>query len=199
MRNWGGRVFIREGGIGACAIFFNLKTTRAPAYLFDETPVEHNVSYSLRRRREYQPAGRTARFASTYFQNVLFEWNLLDKNIKDSKTLAEFKRKLLAVIRPVGQSVYNVYNMDGIRNLTKLRVNFSPLNEHKFRHSFDCLSPRCVCGTGNEDNEHFLLHCPQFDLMRKDLFSQLADVRGLDITSMDSKDLCELLLYGLQI
>ena len=28
------------------------------------------------------------------------------------------------------------------------------------------------------------------------LFSQLADVPGLDITSMDSKDLCELQLYG---
>ena len=86
--------------------------------------------------------------------------------------------------------------MTSIRNLTKLRVNFSPLNEHRFRHSFDCLSPRCVCGMGNENSEHFLIHCSQFDLMRTDLFSQLADVPGLDISSMDSKDLCELLLYG---
>ena len=34
------------------------------------------------------------------------------------------------------------------------------------------------------------------DLMRTDFFSQLAELPGLDITSMDSKDLCELLLYG---
>ena len=176
--------------------FFSLKKTRRPAYLFNEIPAERNVLYNLRRQREYQPTGRTVRFASTYFQNVLFEWNLLDKNIKDSNTLAEFKRKLLAVIRPVKKSVYNVYNMAGIRNLTKLRVKFSPLNEHRFRHNFDCLSPLCVCGTGNEDSEHFLLHCPQFDFVRTDLFSQLADVPGLDITSTDSKDLCELLLYG---
>ena len=81
--------------------FFNLKKTRRPAYLFDEIPAERNVSYSFRRQREYQPTGRTARFASTYFQNALFEWNLLDQNIKYSNTLAEFKRKLLAVIRPV--------------------------------------------------------------------------------------------------
>ena len=53
-----------------------------------------------------------------------------------------------------------------------------------------------VCGTGNEDNEFFLLHCPLFDLMRTDLFSQPADVPALDITSRDSKDLCELLLNG---
>ena len=137
--------------------FFNLKKTQVPVYSFDETPVERNISYSLRRQREYQPAGRTARFASTYFQNVLFEWNFQDKNIEDSKTLVEFKRKLLAVIRPVRKSVYNVYNMEGIRNLSKLRVNFKPNNEHRFRHSFDCLSPRCVCGTGNEVNELTLL------------------------------------------
>ena len=127
--------------------FFNLKKIRRPAYLFDEIPAECNVSYNLRHQREYQTTGRTARFASTYFQNVLSEWNLLDQNIKDSNTLAEFKRKLLAIIRPVKKSVYNVYNMTGIRNLTMLRVKFSPLNEHRFRHSFDCLSPRCVCGT----------------------------------------------------
>ena len=32
--------------------------------------------------------------------------------------------------------------------------------------------------------------------MRTDLVGQLADVPGLDIRSMDSKDLCELLSYG---
>ena len=32
-----------------------------------------------------------------------------------------------------------------------------------------------------ETKEHFLLHCCQFDLMRTDLFSPLADVPGLDV------------------
>ena len=80
--------------------FFSLKETRRPAYLFDEIPAERNVSYNLRSQHEYQPSGRTASFASIYFQNVLFEWNLSDQNIKNSNTLAEFKRILLAVIRP---------------------------------------------------------------------------------------------------
>ena len=66
-----------------------------------------------------------------------------------------------------------MHNVTGIRNLTRLRVGFSPLNEHRFRHNFDCLSPLCVCGIGNEDNEHFLLHCPLFDNARRDLFGQL--------------------------
>ena len=85
------------------------------------------------------------------------------------------------------KSVYNIYNMTGIRDLTKFLVKFRPLNEHRFRHNFDCLSPLCVCGTGSEDSEHLLLHCPLFDLMRTNLFSQLAHVPALDITSMIQK------------
>ena len=35
--------------------------------------------------------------------------------------------------------------------------------------------------------KYFLLHCPRFDLIRIGVFSQLAVVPGLDMTSMDSK------------
>ena len=91
--------------------FFNLKNTATPAYLFDEIPVERNVPNSLRRHLEYQPVKKTERFASTYFQNVLSEWNLLDTKIRDSNTLEVFKRKLLGVIRPIKKSVDRVYNI----------------------------------------------------------------------------------------
>ena len=146
--------------------FYNLKKTVTPAYLFEEIPVERNVPYNLRFHREYQPVNRTEHFASTYFQNLLSEWNLLDTNIKESNTLEAFKSKLLGVIRPIKKSMYNIYNITGIRKLTKMRVNFSPLNEHRFRHSFDCLSPRCACGEDNEYNVQFFLRCPLYDSLR---------------------------------
>ena len=49
---------------------------------------------------------------------------------------------------------------------------------------------------GEEDNEHFLLHYPQFGLERMDLFRQLAEVPDLDVTDMDSINLCDPPLYG---
>ena len=49
-----------------------------------------------------------------------------------------------------------------------------------------------------EDNEHFLLHCQRFDLMRRDLLRKLSDIPGLDITKLHAKTLCKLLLYGNQ-
>ena len=50
-------------------------------------------------------------------------------------------------------------------------------------------------GRGIEDNKHFLLHCHQFDLMRRDLFRQL-NIPGLDINKLDSDALCTLPVFG---
>ena len=110
---------------------------------------------------------------------------MLDDDIKNSQSIFEFKRKLLANIRPSKNHFYDVFDIEGIKNL---RVNFSPLNEQRSRHNFDCSSPTCIGGRGTEDNEHFLLHCHQFDLMRRDLFSQLT-VPGLEINELNSNAL----------
>ena len=75
--------------------FLQSYKTRRPAYLFDELPAVRNVSYNLRRHREYQPSGRTARFASTYFENVLFELNLLDKESKTPMLLRNLNENYL--------------------------------------------------------------------------------------------------------
>ena len=94
-------------------------------------------------------------------------------------------------------SLYSISDIDGIKYLTKLRLKFSALNEHKFRHRFDCLDPCCTSGEAVEDNEHFFLHCPRFEMMRRDLLGQLSDITGVDIRVMDSKSLFQLLLFGI--
>ena len=138
---------------------------------------------------------RTNRFPNTYFHNTLFEWNLLGDEIKNLTSLSQFKSKLLTIIRPEGNSVHNISDIEGVRLLTKLCLTFTVLNEHKFRHNFDSLTPLCACGNDMEDNKHFLLHCPQLDVMRQDLFGQLSVIPGLNI-DLDDKPLCDLLLFG---
>ena len=116
--------------------------------------------------------------------------NALDKDIRKSNTLGEFKGKSLAKIRPSKKSVFEVHDIRGLRCLTKLRVKFSPLNEHKFRHNFDTISPVCACNSGIEDNEHFLLHCPIYDQMRNGLLGHLSDIPGLELENLSSETLC---------
>ena len=177
--------------------FFTLKKQHSPQYLVTEIPNEHQLTYNLRNPNIYdQNIGQTNRFANTHFQNTFMEWNKLDNEVRHSVSIAQLKNKLLSAIRPVGHSMYNIHDIIGVRHLTKLRLQFSALNEHKFRHNFDCLSPVCTCGTEKEDNEHFLLHCPLYDIVRCDLLGQRLEIPGLDISHCDSKSLCALLLYG---
>ena len=121
---------------------------------------------------------------------------IIDDETKNSKSISEFKRKLLAMIRPNKNSIYGINDIVGIRHLSKLRLKFSGLNEHRFRHNFDCLNPVCRCGTADEDSEHFLLHCHFFEAARRDLLGSLSDIPGLDIVGLDTQSLCHLILFG---
>ena len=177
--------------------FFNLRKTQSPGYLFVEIPDECTATYNLRTIRAYdQGSYRTVRFSNTYFQNALYEWNLLSDETKDSLSITEFKRKLLAIIRPLGKSSYDIHDIQGVTLLTKLRLKFCALKDHCFRHRLDCLIPMCTCGAEKENNDHYLLHCLKFDLIRADLFGHLSEIPALDIDGMNSKILCSLLLYG---
>ena len=105
--------------------FLRLKSSHHPEYLYAEIPPERQVMYNLRRARLYeQDIGRTVRFSNTYFQHILFEWNSLILDIRNSTSIAEFKRKLLGIIRPAQKPTYSIHDIAGIRLLTKLRVNF---------------------------------------------------------------------------
>ena len=71
-------------------------------------------------------------------------------------------------------------------------MHFSAPNERHFKPAFDCLSVVCFCGKDNENNKHFLLHCPLCDVLRGDLFDQL-DIAS--INNMDDDALCYRLLF----
>ena len=131
------------------------------------------------------------------FSNTPIEWNLLDSDTRCSNSLAEFKRKLLSKIRQTECYIYNIYDTEGIRTLTKFSAcNSMPQNEHRFRHRLNAITPLCNCRTANEDNKHFLRHCPLFDNFRVHLHGELSEFLNLDIPNLDDNFFCLLLLHG---
>ena len=51
----------------------------------------------------------------------------------------------------------------GIKLLSRLRLNFSHLNEHKFRHNFrDIVNPLYLCNGEPETTSDYPLRCPLF-------------------------------------
>ena len=47
-----------------------------------------------------------------------------------------FRKKLLIFIKPTENKTYRIYNPLGIKLFNRLRVTFSNLKEHKFKHNF---------------------------------------------------------------
>ena len=47
-----------------------------------------------------------------------------------------FKKRILSFIRPMPDSIYNIHNPLGVKYLTRLRITFSHLKEHKLKHHF---------------------------------------------------------------
>ena len=93
--------------------------------------------------------------------------------------------------------VFDVPDNQGVVLLNRLRVGFSHLNEHKFRHGFrDTLDPFCGCRTNSVENtQHFILHCSIYSHERQTLFNKLHTL-GINLFPLDPSKLCRLLLYG---
>ena len=100
----------------------------------------------------------TQRFSHTCFPYCVREWNQLDSNIRTQPTVSSFKRKLAESIRPEKRLTFKVSDLNDIKLLTRLRVKFSDLHEHKFRHNI-YVTPMCMCREDTETTEHYLLRC----------------------------------------
>ena len=69
----------------------------------------------LQRSHRYPGCFKTLRCRTELFRNsflpfTVYEWNKWDSDIKNSDSYAIFCKKLLAFTRPVGNSMYGIYN-----------------------------------------------------------------------------------------
>ena len=79
---------------------------------------------------------------------------------------------------------------------SRLRLGFSHLNEHRFRHNFEnCINPLCSCSFVTEDTLHYLLHCHHFSQYLFDLVNSVKSVVD-NFESLSGNDKKDILLYG---
>ena len=104
-------------------------------------------------------------FKNSFFPSTLIEWNNLDSNKRNSESLAIFKKRILAFIRPSANSTFHCHYPDGLKLITRLRLALSHLRFHEFKHNFqDTLNSTCCCGTV-ETTIHYILHSPNLSLI----------------------------------
>ena len=174
---------------------FNIMNDKAPYYLKNIIPKCHQ-STRLRNNRLPTFHCRTECFKNSFFPSTLNDWFNLDSTIRDSESIAIFKKRLLSFIRPIPSNVYNIFDPIGFKFLTRLRLGFSHLNEHRSRHNFqECINPFSSCSLETENTSHYLLHCHHFSQNCINLMKSVNFVfENFDILSDNIKT--DVLLYG---
>ena len=139
---------------------------------------------------------RTGLFRNLFLPFVFNEWNKLDSDIKNSDSYAIFRNKLLAFIKPVGNSTYGIYDPFGVRLINRLPLGFSHLYEHKFRQNFaDTVNPLYSCTLETENTEHFFLRYQNKLSAHLTLMNELNNISNA-INYLNSTDFIRVILYG---
>ena len=88
-------------------------------------------------------------------------------DLRNKDSCKEFKNKASPFIKINTNSISSVHDVYGVKLLSRLRLNFSHLNEHKVRHGFkDGTNCMCDCGSATETTLHFLLQCQEYQTIR---------------------------------
>ena len=173
---------------------YKIISTKSPPYLYE-------LISPLQRPHRYPGCFKTLRCRTEFLRNSLLpstvnEWNKLDSDIKNSDSYGTFRKKLLAFIRPVGDSMYGIYDPFGVKLINRLQLGFSHLQEHKFRHNFaDTVNPLCSCTLETENTEHFFLRCQNNLSACLTLINELNNISNA-INSLNSTDFIRVILYG---
>ena len=92
--------------------------------------------------------------------------------------------------------MFSIHHPVGVKLLVKLRLGFSHLPEHNFRHNFhDTMSPLCSCSLEPETTSHYLLYCHNFSSARLALMNDL-NLMDPNISHLNETALTNILLYG---
>ena len=139
---------------------------------------------------------RTESFKHSFFLFCVRERNKLDNTIRDAESINQFKLMLKIFLSLNQRWLFSIHDPVGVKLLTRLRLQFSHLNEHKFRHNFkDCVSPMSGCGVETETTSHFFLRFQFFANERQKLRD---DVYLLDasIKHLNEESLIDVPLHG---
>ena len=138
------------------SFLYKVLKSESPSYLF-------NIIPDSNRQHQTRNSGNISSFfvKHDYFQNSFFpsaitQRNKLDCYISNADSFEVFKKRALSFIRPMLNRSYDIHNPLGVKYLTRLRIGFTHLKEHKFKHNFqDSIDTMCSCSSGIETAIHF--------------------------------------------
>ena len=106
--------------------------------------VQHYQTRSKSTKIIEQIKARTKAFENSFFPYCIKEWLKVSDEIRSIESSKQLKKTILDDIRPKENSAYAIHETSDLKLITRLGLNFSHLNEDKFRHNFkDTINPMC--------------------------------------------------------
>ena len=92
--------------------------------------------------------------------------------------------------------MFDCHNLKGTKYLTRLRLGFSHIHEHKFKNNIqDRFNPLCTCDCDVENRCNYLLHCPNFLVERNTLLKKITNIDSNILNQADAT-ITKTLLFG---
>ena len=147
---------------------------------------------------------KTLTWGTSIFQVTFVEKSVLNLRfslppLRNGSTLIRvnsinaFKQELLHLIHLLENIIFNIFDQEGLKLFTRLRLGVSHLNENHFRHNFqECLNALCSCGTETGNSSHY--HCHYNIPFRID-FTNSVKTFVVDFESLPGSKNVEILLY----
>ncbi len=111
-------------------------------------------------------------YQQSFINSTVLDWNSLANDIKNSPSLLTFKTRLTRLFNCKAL----LFNHDIDRNtqvaFMQIRMGFTNLN-------FDST---CWYGSGSEDARHYFLKCPNYDIIRQTLATNISSQLNLPAT-----------------
>ena len=144
-------------------MFFKSLNNQTPVYIYSllSPPNRHydTCKYSKIRQIFY----RTETFSNFFLPQTIREWNKLATSICQAPSYSVFCKALLNFIRQTANSTFGINDVSDLKLLTRVRVGFGHLREHKFKNNFHItLNLLCPCSLEAEDTYHFFIRCQIF-------------------------------------
>jgi len=178
--------------------FYKIQNNLTPLYLKSVVPPVRNHLFGTRSENVLNEIKCNSNsYKNSFYPDSVNCWNKIGIDLRNCPNLMIFKRNILALIRPLSKSIFDIHDPLGIKWLYQLRVGLNPLRYYKKNHNFND-TPTDICDycQVSENCEHFFLHCERFVEPRISLFNQLLILNIHNFIQLQLKEKIKMLLYG---
>lgn len=143
-----------------------------PSYLVNDLPYMSDSNNRIERKYRFNPAPYNhAFYRDSVIPSMIRNWNKLPNEIRTNTTLKEFKYLYKNNFSTSPYPLYDYGRRLTQMSHTRIRVQFSNLNQHLYDHGLSN-SPNCIHCAVPETPIHYFMECARYQNIRTQMINE---------------------------